>query len=138
VSVTPLRDTGRKKSRWRTVWVTTKARYSAREATAAKASWVGVNSGPGSPSVTVGSTRQTVANVATVASAPPVPSALNRTVPNRRDPSSSDNPRMPFTVIMTAAKTCLARQGGRLVPAREHERDDEGDLDDRDRDGEHE
>ena len=40
--------------------------------------------GPGTPWVTVGSTRQTVARVATVASAPPVPSALKRTVPKRR------------------------------------------------------
>ena len=64
-----------------------------------------MNSGPGSLLVTVGSTRQTVARVATVASAPPVPSALKRTVPNRRAPSSSDRPRMPLTVIITAANT---------------------------------
>ena len=51
----------------------------------------------GLASVTVGSTRQSVARVATVASAPPVPSALNRTVLNRVAPISRDSPRMPLT-----------------------------------------
>ena len=68
--------TGRKKSRCRTVWVKTNSAYSARDATAAKASCDALNSGPGVAVVNRGSTRVTEARVMTVASAEPVPSGL--------------------------------------------------------------
>ena len=52
-----------------TVWTTTNSPYRASAATAAKASWAGGNSGPGRLVVKVGSTRQSVARVVTVARA---------------------------------------------------------------------
>ena len=52
-----------------------------------------------------GSTRQTTASVQTVASAVAVPSALNDAVPLCSAPSSTEIPRMPLVVIITAAKT---------------------------------
>ena len=75
------------------------------EAIAAKASCAGVNSGPGRPSVNVGSTRLKVASVVTVASAAPVPSALKIVRWKRTPPISSAIPTMPLHVIMTAANT---------------------------------
>jgi hypothetical protein len=80
-TTTPAEVTGRKKSRCRTVWVSTNAPYSTTDATAAKTSCAGENSGPGRLVVKVGRTRLKVASVATVASAAPVPSALNRVTP---------------------------------------------------------
>jgi hypothetical protein len=56
--------------------VMTNTAYKASEAMAAKASWAGVNSGPGWLVVRVGSTKLSVANVVTVANAAPDPSAL--------------------------------------------------------------
>lgn len=55
--------------------------YSASEATAANVSWAGENTGPGVLAVKFGSTRLSVASDVTVASAAPVPSALNRATP---------------------------------------------------------
>ena len=46
-----------------------------------------------------------MANVATVASAAPEPSALKTAVPRRTAPISRESPRMPLQVIITAAKT---------------------------------
>ncbi len=63
------------------------------------------NSGPGTLVVNVGSTRHTVARVATVARAPPVPSLLKTTRPCRSEPASTQIPRIPLQVIITAAKT---------------------------------
>jgi hypothetical protein len=79
--VSTVPGAGRKKSRWRTVWVSTNAAYSTSEAIAAKASCAGENCGPGRLVVKVGSTRLSVATVATVASAAPLPSALNTANP---------------------------------------------------------
>ena len=73
--------------------------------TAANISWAGENCGPGVVDVNVGRTRESVANVITVASATPAPSALNTTVGWRRVPASSDRPTMPLQVMITAAKT---------------------------------
>ena len=61
--------------------------------------------GPGALVVNVGSTRLSVASVATVASAVAVPSALNDATRWRSAPTSSDSPTMPLQVIITAANT---------------------------------
>ena len=76
LSAPPSVSTGRKKSRCRTVCVSTNAPYSTSDAAAAKVSCGAENCGPGVVVVNVGSTRLSVARVATVASAAPVPSAL--------------------------------------------------------------
>jgi hypothetical protein len=55
--------------------------------------------------VNVGSTRLSVASVATVASAAPVPSGLNTVSPYRTAPISREIPTMPFVVIIAAANT---------------------------------
>ena len=55
--------------------------------------------------VKVGSTRLRVASEATVASAAPVPSALNETSPCLIAPTSRDSPTIPLIVIITAANT---------------------------------
>ena len=44
---------------------------------------------------------------------------------------------MPLQVIITAAKTVSRASDGGLRAAGDHQRDDQRDLDDRDRDGEH-
>ena len=72
---------------------------------AANASCGGENSGPGRLVVKVGRTRLNVASVATVASAAPVPSALNDTRWCRTAPTSRERPTIPLQVIITAAKT---------------------------------
>jgi hypothetical protein len=77
----PSATTGRKKSRCRTVWVSTNMPYRTSEVTAAKASCEVENSGPGSLVVNVGNTSVSVASVTTVASAAPDPSALNSSRP---------------------------------------------------------
>ena len=53
----------------------------------------------------VGTTRESVASVATVASAVAVPSALNVATRCRSVAASSDSPTIPVAVIMTAANT---------------------------------
>jgi hypothetical protein len=53
----------------------------------------------------VGNTRLSVAIVATVANAPPVPSGLKTATCRRTAPTNRDSPRMPLQVIMTAANT---------------------------------
>ena len=59
-----------------------------------------------------------MASEVTVASAAPVPSALNSVMPQRSAPTSSDNPTIPFTVIITAANTVsLAREAASEPPA---------------------
>ena len=68
-------------------------------------SWPGENSGPVRLVVNDGSTRLSVASVATVASAPPVPSALNTATCRRAVATSRHSPRMPLQVIITAANT---------------------------------
>jgi len=55
--------------------------------------------------VKFGTTRQSVDNVATVANAPPVPSALNETTDPRRVPATIERPTMPLDVMITAANT---------------------------------
>jgi hypothetical protein len=100
----PPSATGRKKLRCRRVWVRTKSTYSTSDAAAANVSCAGENRGPGTR-VNVGSTRLSVARVVTVASAAPLPSGLNSTVPKRSEPSSSARPTIPLVVIMTAANT---------------------------------
>jgi hypothetical protein len=87
------------------VWVTTKIAYSSSEAIAAKVNWAGENSGPGRLVVNVGRARLSPASVATVASAAPVPSALNTVRRKRTALTSRHRPTMPFTEIITAAKT---------------------------------
>ena len=103
--ISPSAVTGRKKSRCRTVWVSTQAAYTTRDARAAKASWLGENWGPGVVVVKFGSTRLSVARVATVASPAPLPSALKTARCRRMAPSSKQMPTIPLQVIMTAAKT---------------------------------
>jgi hypothetical protein len=66
----PSATTGRKKSRCRTVWVSTNMAYRTSEVTAAKASCEVENSGPGSLVVNVGNTSVSVASVTTVVSPP--------------------------------------------------------------------
>ena len=63
------------------------------------------NSGPGRLVVNVGSTRLSVASVATVASAVAEPSALKTAKRWRSVAISSDSPMMPLQQIITAAKT---------------------------------
>lgn len=73
-------------------------------------SWAPENSGPGLLVVKVGRTRLSVARVATVARAAPVPSGLKTAVPCRSEATIRHRPTMPLQVIMTAAKTVsLAR-----------------------------
>lgn len=86
-------------------WTNTKSAYRTSDAAAANASWPGENSGPGALVVKVGRTRLSVASVATVARAVAAPSALNEASPLRRVPTSSEMPRMPLHVIITAANT---------------------------------
>jgi hypothetical protein len=51
-----------------------------------------------------------VASVVIVASAAPLPLALNNVTPPRKEPMSSDKPAIPLVVIITAANTVsLAR-----------------------------
>ncbi len=52
-----------------------------------------------------GSSSVSVARVTTVANDEPVPSALNTVSPVFRAPTRSERPTMPFTLIITAAKT---------------------------------
>jgi hypothetical protein len=77
----------------------------ASAATAAKASWAVENSGPGRLVVKVGSTRQRVARVDTVARAVADPSALKAATRVRSAPTSRQTPTMPLQVIITAANT---------------------------------
>ena len=79
--------------------------YSDSEATAAKASCPGVNSGPAAEVVNRGSTRVSVESAMTVASIEPVPSGLKGGRWLRNAPTTSERPTMPLTVIITAAKT---------------------------------
>ena len=74
-----------------------------------------------------GTTRQSVDNVATVANAPPVPSALNETTDPRRVPATIERPTMPLDVMITAANT-VSRAS---VSAADHQCHDERDLDHR-------
>src|SRR5215207_9993270 len=104
-ATSPAEVTGRKKSRCRTVWVSTNRPYRMTDASAAKVSCAGENSGPGRLVVKVGRTRLSVASVAMVASAAPVPSALNEITEYRSPPTKSERPTMPLQVIITAAKT---------------------------------
>ncbi len=97
--------TGRKKSRWRMVWVKTNAAYSAREATAANPSWEGENSRPAADVVKLGNTMLTPASVMTVATAEPVLEALKLTRWCLSPPTSRQMPTMPLRVIISAAKT---------------------------------
>src|SRR3954468_1108253 len=83
----------------------TKSAYSTSDARAANVNCSGENSGVERLVVNEGTTRLSVANVATVASALAVPSALNDAVRWRRVATSSDSPRIPLQVIMTAANT---------------------------------
>ena len=100
------------------VWVTTKTPYSAADASAAKTSCTVLYSGPGTLVVNDGSTSVSVVRVATVASAAPLPSALNSAMPCLFDATSSDRPRMPLHVIITAAKTVSrARLDAPALPA---------------------
>jgi hypothetical protein len=55
--------------------------------------------------VNVGRTRVIVASAATVARAPPVPSALNTATRRRRVAINNVIPTIPLIVIITAAKT---------------------------------
>ena len=64
----------------------------------------------------MGSTRQVVASVATVASAPPLPSGLKLLKPVRLAPRRIDRPRMPLQVIMTAANTVSRPRVAALSP----------------------
>ena len=59
-----------------------------------------------------------VASVATVASAAPVPSALNSASARRSAPISSEMPTMPLQVIITAANTVSRASVCRAVAAR--------------------
>ena len=88
--------------------------------------------------VNVGSTRQSLASVATVASAAPVPSALKSTKAEPQRPEQQGQPQDAVDGDHHGGEDGVARQGRRLVTAREHQRDDERDLDDRDRHGEDE
>src|SRR4051794_18158526 len=104
-TTSPADVSGRKKSRCLNVWVMTNTAYSTSDAIAANASWAGVNSGPGRLIENVGSTKLKVANVITVASAAPDPSALKTVMWKRTAPISSATPTMPLQVIITAANT---------------------------------
>lgn len=66
--------------------------------------------------VKVGNTRLSVARVATVARAAPVPSALNTATRLRSAPTSSTNPKMPLQVIITAANTVSRASEAALSP----------------------
>ena len=98
-------ETGRKKSRWRTVWVNTKAPYRTRDATAAKPSWDPEYSRPAAEVVKLGRTSATPARAMTVATAEPVHEALKLTRWCLSAPTSSDSPTIPLRVIMAAANT---------------------------------
>ena len=63
-----------------------------------------MNTGP-SADVNVGRTSPRVASAVTVASAAPVPSALNFTIPCLNVPITRARPTIPFMVIITAANT---------------------------------
>src|SRR5699024_10845795 len=97
--------TGTKKSRCRTVWVSTNNPYNNSEAQAAKTNCEAAYSGPGSLTVKFGKTMVSAASVVTQARAAPLPSGWKRVVPYRTEPTSSDNPTIPFIVIIAAAKT---------------------------------
>src|SRR5689334_6448401 len=73
--------------------------------TAANTSCELENSGPGALVVKVGTTIVITASVVTVASAAPVPSALNEMRRYFTAPTNNDNPTMPLQVIITAANT---------------------------------
>src|SRR5580765_7204087 len=73
--------------------------------TAANTSCELENSGPMALVVNVGTTIVITASVVTVASAAPVPSALNEISRYRTAPTKSDSPTMPLQVIITAANT---------------------------------
>ena len=105
---------------------------------AANTSWAVENSGPGALVVNVGSTRQTVASVATAASALPDPSALKSATWRRSAPTSTDTPMIPLRVIITAAKT-VSRASVAVSSGSpdDHQGDDQRDLDDRDGHGQH-
>lgn len=64
-----------------------------------------MKTGPGTPKVTLGSTRHTVVTVATVASARTVPSALKWAMRPPLVAKTSEMPMIPFAVIITAANT---------------------------------
>ena len=64
-----------------------------------------MNLGPGALVVNVGSTSVRTASVHTVASAAPVPSALNVAMWRRSVTMSNEIPTIPLQLIITAAKT---------------------------------
>ena len=64
-----------------------------------------MNSGPGSDTVNVGSTRHTPARVTMVARAAPAPSGLKTARWCLSALTSSTRPTIPLTLIITAAKT---------------------------------
>lgn len=121
--------TGRKKLRWRTVCVATNEPYRTNDATAANVSCAGENSGPGSLVVKVGRTSVNVASVATVASAAPVPSALKTATCWRRD--EERQPEAAVAGDHHGGEDGVPRQRRCLRAARDDEREDQDDLDDR-------
>ena len=96
--------TGKKKSRCRTVWVTTNAPYRPSDTTAANASCDVVYSRPGSVTVNPAAPG-TPGQGYHRCEAEPEPEALNDTSRWCSAPVSSETPTMPFRVIITAANT---------------------------------
>ena len=96
--------------------MSTNVTHSPREQTPAKTSCGGENWDPEALVVNVGSTRLSVASATSVASAEPVPSALNRGTPCRSAPTSSESPTTPFIVIIAAANTVSRASVSALWP----------------------
>ena len=96
-----------------------------------------MNSGPALLVVNVGSTRLSVDRVATVASAAPAPSALKTATPCRIAATSSESPTMPLQVIITAAKTVSRASDSVSWPPDTISVTISRDLDDGDRNGQH-
>ncbi len=129
--------TGRKKSRCRTVWLSTKAAYSTSDASAVKTSWDSVNTGPGALVVKVGSTRQVVVSVATVAKAAPVLSWLKCVKVEAQRTEQQGKPDDAVTGDHHGGDDGVARERLGFLAARHHQRHDQRHLDDGQRDREH-
>ncbi len=106
--------------------------------TAANASCGGENSGPGVVVVKVGTTRLRVASVVTVAKAAPEPSALNETTSAAERAEEQRQADDPVARDHHGGEDRVSGQGLCFATAGDHQRDDERDLDDGDRDSEHE
>src|SRR3954454_18170675 len=97
-------------------WMKTNTPYSTSDVTPANASCAVLNRGPGALVVNVGSTRLSVTSAVITVSAEYDACTRNSCTRCRNEPTTSDSPRMPLQVIITAAKTVSRANDAVLSP----------------------